>query len=627
MKKSAGKLLCVLAVLLSLNSMVRANPNKDFYYPYDPNKSVISLTINPPYAYGNIGGMPEIYRTAPIGSSPDSSRNPKNLLPLLKTLPNDIHYRSHQELFIPASALRTEEIPFAMPIVDREPRGKYDMNEWEEQRFFSSNLYMDAAFYTTGVSGDKRFSQFEEGEYYELNYRYELFTSRNDFDTLSLTFDVTHTNNRSFFDRTFNLNHIAIESSTPNSRLILGHAYPHLSPFTVTQTIMGIYGEQRIGYTKLAGFGGYYANERDDLDNPRYTGGFRIAHARDQALEIGLNAVFTKDKRDNAASDNLTPELSNHVLSMDVRARPTDNIFVDAEIARSNTDFDKRDDTGSQSAGAYRLSGGYKTENFKAELGVENGETAFYTPLGESPRDERAYFAKVFYNLNKTFSTKISYRESRNNLENYARNTLVRKHPEIAVTVKPSEYYKDMFFDFSFIPYSERSENGNFTDRTMDIAKIAFRQRAGQMRYYMALTQTVDRDEIADINNRDIERMDLKLTWEINALNFIYGRYSLEQIDYIAANRNERTSICGIGGNATINDKMQLTADLFRENSNIAGIESLHDRLNLSLIREYNPSTSIILDLEGSRNSFETMADYRPEFDDYTAKLRFLKVF
>ena len=98
----------------------------------------------------------------------------------------------------------------------------------------------------------------------------------------------------------------------------------------------------------------------------------------------------------------------------------------------------------------------------------------------------------------------------------------------------------------------------------------------------------------------------------------------MENIDYKRANNTERTTWSGLGGSTKINENLSLGVDYLRENVNSAGILSTHDKLNLSLTREYNQNTRLIIDLSGSRTDFE---DSDNDYDDYTAKLRLLKTF
>ena len=165
--------------------------------------------------------------------------------------------------------------------------------------------------------------------------------------------------------------------------------------------------------------------------------------------------------------------------------RPTENIFLNAEIAHSDTDFDKRDAAGSQDGNAYVVKTGYERENFRTEVGIEYADTEFATPLGESPRDDRSYYARFFYELNKYVSTKIGYKESRDNIANYLRSTIIRKQNEVQLTVKPSEYYKNLKLDFYYQPIHEYSDNTGFMDRYIDFLWFELKQQAGEMDYYM----------------------------------------------------------------------------------------------------------------------------------------------
>ena len=531
---------------------------------------------------------------------------------------------AHRVPFIPASENTPPAPSISIPIVDKREPMHYDLNEWEEDRFFSSNLYTDTSFYTTNISGKKTIAPNREGEFYEENYRYELFSSGKKGDTMTLLVDGTFTNDDSNYNHHFMFNQFTFDVANQRSRLVLGHAFPEMSELSITQNILGIYVSHKFDETAISAFGGYYETEKEDLDNPRYVGGFRVEHNKDDAIKIGLNYVGTEDERDNAASSLDQPTLSNRVVSMDVKMKPTENIFLNAEVARSDTDFDKRDDTGGQEGTAYVFKGGYERENFRTEAGIEYADTEFATPLGESPRDDKSYYARFYYELNKYVSTRIGYKESRDNIANYLRSTVVRKQDEFQMTVKPSEYYKNLKIDFYYQPIHEYSRNTGFMDRYIDLLWIEMNQKAGEMLYYAGFSKTIDRDDIDNINDRDINRMDLNLTWECDDQHKLYGSYTIENIKYRRADNTERTIWSGLGGSTKINENLSLGIDYLRENINAAGVLSIHDKLNLSLTREYNPSTRLIIDLSGSRTDFDNSEN---DYDDYTAKLRLLKTF
>lgn len=530
----------------------------------------------------------------------------------------------HREYFVPASEVRPPSPAMSIPVLDRRPARHNDINEWDEERLFSSNLYTDTGFYSTWVTGDKELSSRDEGQFYETNYRYELFSTRQNGDSLSLNVDATYTNDRRPYRDGFTLNQMTLDSRTDRSRLVLGHAFPEMSEFTMTQSMLGAYGMQEFDYTRVAGFAGYYAPEKDDLKNPRYVGGFRLEHARDEALKLGFNMVGTEDERDNAASSLELPTLANRVYSFDVRMKPTDNIYLDAEVAQSDTDFDKRDNAGEQKGNAYRVKSSFERENAKFEAGIEQADTAFISPLGQSPRDERAYFARLFYELNKYVSTRLGQRIARDNLANYQRSTIIREQPELQVTVKPSDYYRHMRIDFFYQPLHEYSENSGFMNRYKDLLWLEFNHRAGQMLYFAGLSQTIDKDDVNVLNDRDIQRFDLNLTWEYDKLNRVYSSYAIEKLSYKRAGGMDQTSWYGFGGSSRFHENVMVSVDYQREQLDPLTVSSKHDRLNLSLTREYSPTARLIIDLEGNRSEF---AGDTGEFDDYTAKMRFLKAF
>ena len=530
----------------------------------------------------------------------------------------------HRVAFVPASESRPPEPAISIPVLDNREPMHYDLNEWEEDRFFSSNLYTDTSVYTVHTSGNKRLAPSQEGEYYEENMRYELFSTNKRGDSLSLLVDGTFSNDRSNYKHSFTMNQFTFDVANDRSRLVLGHAFPEMSNLSMTQNVLGIYGSHKFDSTAVSAFGGYFETEKEDLDNPRYIGGFRLQHSRDESLTIGLNYAGTEDERDNPASSMEQPTLSNRVVTMDLKMKPTENIFLNAEVARSDTDFDKRDETGGQSGNAYFFKGGYERENFRAEGGIEYADTEFATPLGESPRDDRSYYARFYYELNKYISTRVGYKESRDNIANYLRSTVKRTQEEVQVTLKPSEYYKNLKIDFYYQPIHEFAEDKTFMDRYIDLYWIEMNQRAGEFFYYAGFSKTIDRDEVDNLNDRDVGRMDLNITWERDDQHKVYGSYSIENLDYKRANNSERSTWTGLGGSTKINQNLSLGVDYLREDVNSAGIVSVHDKVNLSLTREYNPSTRLILDLSGSRTDFDNDAS---DYDDYTAKLRLLKTF
>ncbi len=631
MKKPARSSIAILAVFLIVFCSGFSKNTGNLYHKTLQTVDVKGQIINKAkdeLPYLNKLNIPEAAMTPAIGLDPVSGKNQfldmANQVSTARDPRFEYTESAHRVPFIPASENTPPAPSVSIPVVDKREPMHYDLNEWEEDRFFSSNLYTDTAFYTTNISGNKNIAPDREGEFYEENYRHELFSSGKKGDTMSLLVDGTFTNDDSYYNHHFMLNQFTFDVANQRSRLVLGHAFPEMSELSITQNILGIYGSHKFDSTGVSAFGGYYETEKEDLDNPRYVGGFRIEHNKDDAIKIGLNYVGTEDERDNAASTLDQPTLSNRLVSMDVKMKPTENIFLNAEVARSDTDFDKRDNTGGQEGTAYVFKGGYERENFRTEAGIEYADTEFATPLGESPRDDKSYYARFFYELNKYVSTRIGYKESRDNIANYLRSTVVRKQNEFQMTVKPSEYYKNLKIDFYYQPIHEYSRNTGFMDRYIDLLWIEMNQKAGEMLYYAGFSKTIDRDDINIINDRDINRMDLNLTWECDDQHKLYGSYTIENIKYRRANNTERTIWSGLGGSTKINENLSLGIDYLRENINAAGVLSTHDKLNLSLTREYNPTTRLIIDLSGSRTDFDNSDN---DYDDYTAKLRLLKTF
>lgn len=630
MKKPARTSITILAFFLIIFCSGFSNPNEFIYLkkvqaPVSNAQEQSSLPYFNPLAIPEIKTVPAMEPAIEIDSSDSNqSFDLYNKIETARDPRFDPFESAHRVPFVPASENTPPKPSISIPIVDQREPMHYDLNEWEEDKFFSSNLYTDTSFYTTGISGNKNIAPFKEGEFYEENYRYELYSSGKKGDTLSLLVDGTFTNDKSNYNHHFMLNQFTFDVANERSRLVLGHAFPEMSELSMTQNLLGIYGSHKFDCTGISAFGGYYATEKEDLDNPRYVGGVRVEHSKDDSLKLGFNIVGIEDKRDNAASNLDQPTLTNKVVSMDVKMKPTENIFLNAEVAGSDTDFDNRDNNGGQDGTAYIFKGGYERENFRTETGIEYASTDFATPLGESPRDDRSYYTRFYYELNKYISTKIGYKESRDNLANYLRSTIVRKQNEFQFTIKPSEYYKNFKIDFYYQPIHEYSKNTGFMDRYIDLLWIELNQKAGEMLYYAGLSKTVDRDDIDFLNDRDINRMDLNLTWESDDQHKVYGSYSIENIDYKRANNSERSTWSGLGGSTKINENLSLGVDYQRENVNSAGIVSTHDKLNLSLTREYNQNTRLIIDLSGSRTEFDNSDN---GYDDYTAKLRLLKTF
>jgi hypothetical protein len=309
-----------------------------------------------------------------------------------------------------------------------------------------------------------------------------------------------------------------------------------------------------------------------------------------------------------------------------MEVRPSETLFVKAEAAGSKTEFDLRNPIGEQSDTAYRFEGGFRRENFRLTGGVEEAGSSFFSPLGASPRDERSYFGHFFYEANRYVATRLSNRVSRDNLNSFKRATVVRTQPEYQIIFRPSEYYKDLRIDFTYQPLHEYSDNGSFIDRYRDFTGIELHQKAGAFRYFAGLHSTVDDDRITRANNRDIYKLDGRLTWEYDEFKKVYGLCGLEQLNYRVAGGVDRVSLFGFGGQSQFHDDLFLNLDYTREANDLKGITagSTHDRANMSLMKEYNNQTRVILELEGSNHSFEQTGN---PYSDVAAKLRVLKTF
>jgi hypothetical protein len=88
----------------------------------------------------------------------------------------------------------------------------------------------------------------------------------------------------------------------------------------------------------------------------------------------------------------------------------------------------------------------------------------------------------------------------------------------------------------------------------------------------------------------------------------------------------DQTEIFGFGGKSQFHNDIFIGLDYMHEivEPDMVRADSKHDRVNLSLTREYSPSTRLILDLEGNRSKYGTINRH---YNDYTAKLRFLRAF
>lgn len=590
-------------------------------------RNVFSRIIRPALVYADSArfnplAIPELRQpVVPVLAPPVVNTIPTANDPRLDT-PNS----PHRLRFVPASELKPPEPSMSIPILDTRPPGYSDMNEWEEDKVFNSNLYTDTSFYSNQIDGNESMSSKDEGEFYEENLHYDLFSTNNNGDSLSLVLDTTTTNDKRPYEEEFNLNQLTLESRTQKSLLVFGHANPEMSQYSMTHNMVGFYGTQKYDNTKIGGFAGYYALNKDDLKNPRKVAGVRLEHSKDRSFKLGLNVVGTEDDRVNAGSNPDLPTLSNKVYSVDMHLKPTENIFMNAEVAQSTTDFDKKDQYGAQTANAYKVKGGYERENFRAEGGIEQAGTAFLTALGESPRDERAYFARFYYELNEYISTRFSERLSKDNLSNYQRSTIVRDQPELQVSFKPSKYYKDLKIDLFYQPLHEYAENSNFMNHFRDIYWMEMNQKAGQMRYFAGFSQTIDKDDINVLNDHDVQKMDFNMTWEYDQFRQVYTNVSLEKFSYKRAGGIDESKIYGIGGKSLFHDDITLGLDFLREVSDLSGMgpDSVHNRVNVSLTKEYNNSSRLTLEFEGSDNKFEIV---ERNFKDYMAKLRYLRAF
>ncbi|MBF0498638.1 MAG: hypothetical protein HQM09_00780 [Candidatus Riflebacteria bacterium] len=533
---------------------------------------------------------------------------------------------SHRVLHVPPSQSAEYESGPSIPLVDRRPSGSVVVDDPEQPRSFSSHLYVDTSAYLNTIDKNREMSSRDQGTFYEQNLRHELLSTNHNGDTINVITDVTHSNDKREYKDYVTVNQFTAESRTDRSLLSVGHSSPDFSDLTITSRIAGLYGVQKFSNTEARAFTGYHAIDKTNLQDPRFVNGIRVEHHKDDAVTIGLNAVSSEDLHDTPSSDPNLPTLKNHVMSADIEMRPTDNIYMNGEYAGSVTDFDKHANLGDQTGSAYRFKAGYQRECMHVEGGAEEAESTFLTPLGDGPRDELSYFGNALYELNRYISARGSIRSSRDNLAGYKRDTIHRDEPELDVTLKPSEYYKDLRLDLFYQPLHEYAEDTTFLNHYKTLIWTELHQKAGAMRYFAALSSMEDRDNVAKANDKNIGKMDLKLTWEYDAMRSLYGLYSLEQLSYLGMGGQDRTWIYGLGGKSQFHEDLSLTLDYTHEidQQRDSSLDSNHDRVNLAFTKEYNNSARFILDFEGANNSFALTGR---SFRDLTARLRFLRAF
>ena len=183
MKKPARSLIAILAVFLivfcsGFTKPVRIFQNKKAKKVQKAEIKEQKPTKEASLPYFNPLDIPEI-TMAPaieIESSPEEAQSfdLANQIPTARDPRFEYTENAHRVPFIPASENTPPAPSISIPVIDKREPMHYDLNEWEEDRFFSSNLYTDTAFYTTNVSGKKDIAPNREGEFYEENYRYEL---------------------------------------------------------------------------------------------------------------------------------------------------------------------------------------------------------------------------------------------------------------------------------------------------------------------------------------------------------------------------------------------------------------------------------------------------------------------
>ncbi|MBF0407642.1 MAG: hypothetical protein HQM10_09830 [Candidatus Riflebacteria bacterium] len=533
---------------------------------------------------------------------------------------------AHKMKHVPPSQRTQFEPGPSIPILNTVATDEEDLNYEEDDKAFSSRVYTDTVIYGNYVSKNRFLAPKDQETFYEENLRYELFTSNRMGDSFTLDFDTTWTNDRREYLEGFTLNHFAAESLTPKSRVAVGNVFPEFSQYSITNEIMGLYGEQNFESTSFKAFTGYKSIEKHDLDNPRQVTGFRLSHEKDNAVTLGVNFVMVKDSHDYPSLDYEKPTLRNTVMSGDVKIKPTDNIFLKGEYATSNTEFDRRSGSDPQDSAAYRLSAGYERENYKAEAGVETAGSTFLTAMGESPRDEKAFFGNIYYELNRYFAIKSTLKTSRDNLAGYKDYSVVREIPDLTFTLRPSDYYSDMRVDFTWQPMREYSDGIALLDRNKDMIWAEFNQKAGAMSYYAGLSGYLDRDLIDDTNDRDSNRLNLKLTWDHDNQRSLYGLFSIEQLYYKTLGGSDKTTIYGLGGKSQFHEDLTLQLDFLHEANYMkeTSLDSAHDRVTMSLIKEYVGHSRFIIELQGADNRFMLSGN---SYVDMSGKIRYQKSF
>ncbi|MFZ2956580.1 MAG: hypothetical protein WA705_06795 [Candidatus Ozemobacteraceae bacterium] len=566
------------------------------------------------------------FRTGELPEMRQSGQVPSVRVPPPAPISDGMKVGAHRVLHIPPSQAKPYEPGTSIPVFDRRPPGSDAIDDPETPHAFSSHLYVDTSAYLNVIDKNKQMSSRDQEAFYEQNLRHEMFSTNSNGDTITVITDLTHSNDKREYKDYVTLNQFTAESRTENSLLSVGHSSPEFSDLTITSRMVGLYGEQKFSNTAAKAFTGYRAVDKADLQDPRFVNGIRIEHKKDDAVTVGLSAVSSEDLHETPSSDPNLPTLKNHVLSADISMKPTDNLYMNGEYAGSVTDFDKRAALGDQDGAAYRFKAGFVRENVRVEGGAEEAETTFLTPLGDGPRDERTYFGNVFYELNQYISARGSARTSQDNLAGFKRDTIRRDEPELNVTLKPSEYYKDLRVDLYYQPLHEYADDAKFLDRYRTLMWTELRQKAGAMRYFASLSSLEDRDRVAKANDKNIGKMDLKLTWEYDAMRSLYGAYSIEQLSYVNLGGQDKTYIYGLGGKSQFHQDLSLSLDYTHEINQLrdARYDSDHDRVNLAFTKEYNNASRFILDFEGANNSFALTGT---SFRDVTARLRLLRAF
>lgn len=519
-----------------------------------------------------------------------------------------------------------------IPISDNPDKHNMFMNDLEDERLYTSMFSFESTLYGNYIEKNKKLSSKNTTSFYLNNLRYELFSTRQNGDSISLNLDLTYNNDNREFSETFLLNEFSLESKTLRSNLVLGHSYPDFSKFSLSQRVFGIRGSQSFDKTTIDIFSGYKLQNKDDIKKPVQLNGINLKYAIDSAIKAGVRIVSAFDTRNNSPSLSVSnsyknfPTIKNTVYSVDFLVKNNPNYWIDAEFARSESIFDRRYPSNEFTDTAYRLSGGIIRENWKLESGIDYGGTNFLAYFGDAPRDERRIFGKALYKLNKHFNTQIFAQTSRDNLANYKKDTIIKNLAEFLFSLSPSDYYPNLNFQFLYQPFQEYTDNSKNIKKYRDEIALKSFHKAGEFSYSAYYQFIIFKDKIMKINDIDSNKWELKISWDYNVDNNIYTFFSNEFNYYKISGGKDKIAQFGIGGKSSLKQYLVVAIDYLREINTLKNknLNSTHNKLILSLVRDYGAYNYFTILLEGNENKF---ANQNENYNEFSGKISLNKLF